>query len=65
MQGHLRGEELSIEIESECVHCRQALHITADQELRWSVAEPGARPLIFEPDVDWARLEAPTIVDDY
>ena len=65
MQGHLRDEELSIEIETECVCCGRAIHVTADHELRWSVEEPGARPLIFEPDVDWARLEAPTIVDDY
>ena len=65
MQGHLRDEELSIEIETECVCCRRELHVTADQQLRWSVEEPGARPLIFEPDVDWARLAAPTIIDDY
>ena len=61
----LAEEELSIEIESECVHCGRRSTSPPTTSCRWSVAERGARPLIFEPDVDWGEFEAPTIVDDY
>lgn len=65
MQGRLRNEELTVEVESECVHCRRALHLTFDSELDWRVAERGARPLLFEPDVDWQTFTAPNIIHDY
>ena len=65
VQGRLRGERLSVEIETECVHCGQELHLTLDSELRWSVKENDAKPLLFEPEIDWERFEGANIIHDY
>lgn len=63
MQGQLRGEALSVSIETECAHCRQPLHIEIDSALRYRVADPGAEPLVFVPLVDVDRLADPSIID--
>ena len=75
VQGRLRGEPLmtqrgtneplAVEIESECKHCGRSLHLTVDSDLRWSVGEDDAKPLVFEPQVDWQQFTAPNIIHDY
>ncbi len=66
MQGRLRHESLSVEIETVCAHCGQQLHITTDSELqRWSIQEEGATPFIFMPDIDWSHFTGATIIDAY
>lgn len=65
VQGRLRKERLSVEIETACAHCGQELHITVDSEIEWSVKEQGAQPLLFEPEVDWSRFEGPNIIGRY
>lgn len=65
VQGRLRDEQLSVEIETKCAHCNQGLHLTLDSELHWSVREHDANPLVFEPDVDWQHFEGPNIIHDY
>jgi len=65
VQGRLRNEPLVVEIESECAHCGQPLHFVVNSELAWHVQEREANPLVFEPDVDFAHLSAPTIINDY
>ena len=37
MQGRIRNQALSVDIESECAHCARPLHLTADSELRLRV----------------------------
>jgi hypothetical protein len=63
VQGQLRGEPLSVLIETECGHCGQPLHLQVDNELRYEVQETGAAPMIFAPMVDFDRLEDPSIID--
>jgi hypothetical protein len=65
VQGRLRHEKLSIEIETACAHCDQGLHLMLDSELQCSVKEPEATPLLFVPDVDWAHFTGPNIIHDY
>jgi hypothetical protein len=65
VQGRLRGEKLSVEVESECVHRRRALHILVDSELNFHVREKDAEPLLFEPDVDWKTFKGANIINDY
>ena len=65
MQGRLRNEPLVVEIESECAHCGQPLHLTVNSELTWQVQEREATPLVFEPDVDFAHLTALNIIAEY
>ncbi len=65
MQGRLWGERVEVEISTECKHCGEALHLTLDSDLDWTVAEPGADPMVFSPDVDWSRLTDPNIIHAY
>jgi hypothetical protein len=61
----LRKEYVSVEVETQCKHCNQVMHMTIDSDLRFSVSEAGAAPLMFSPDVDWDNFKEPTIIDSY
>jgi len=63
VQGQLRHEKLSFLIETECAHCGKPIHIKMDSDLNYIVLEPDADPLIFVPDVDFAKLKDPSIID--
>ena len=65
MQGQLRQEKLSFLIETECAHCGKPIHIEMDSDLNYKVLEPDANPLIFVPDVDFATLKDPSIIDGF
>ena len=65
VQGQLRNEPLSLEIESSCAHCGAALHLEIDAELKIAVREPNAEPLVFEPELDWSRFRESNILDGY
>lgn len=65
MQGRLRKETVSAEIETRCKHCDQAMHIKVDSDLQVSVREADADPLVFMPDVDWDHFSEQTIIDSY
>ncbi len=61
MQGRIRGQALSIDVESECAHCGRPLRLTVDSELRFRLRDDKAEPLVFSPQVDWATFEEPNI----
>ena len=65
VQGHLRGERLSVVIETECGHCQQPIHIEIDSELRYRVVEDGAEPLVYVPLIDLHTLDEPSIIDSF
>ena len=65
MQGQLRKEELSFLVETECAHCGQPLTIEIDSRMRYRVFETEARPVLFIPHVDFARLKDPSIIDAF
>lgn len=65
MQGHLRGEKLTFEIETSCAHCDQPIHIEIDSDLNTCVREEGAEPLVHVPMVDVQKLPAPSIIDGF
>ena len=65
MQGLLRNEKLSFQIETECAHCHAPLHIEMDSHLDYQVIEKDATPVIFSPMVDFGKLEDPSIIDAY
>ena len=52
-------------IETECAHCGKPIRIEMDSDLKYRVLEPDADPLIFVPDVDFARLKDPSIIDGF
>jgi hypothetical protein len=65
VQGRLRDEYLAVEIETQCAHCGKAMHVDIDSELKYRVRERDARPLMFEPRVDWDTFEEPNIIHAY
>jgi hypothetical protein len=65
VQGLLRKEKLSFQVETECSHCHAPLHIEMDSDLNYQVIEKGAKPLIFSPMVDFSRLKDPSIIDAF
>ena len=65
MQGQLEERYLEVEVATSCGHCGRELRIRIDSELDHHVREPDARPLVFEPHVDWATYDRPTIIDGY
>jgi hypothetical protein len=65
VQGQLRREKLTIDINTECAQSGQPLHIKMDGELNYQVAEKDAQPLVFEPHIDWANFTEPNIIDAY
>jgi len=65
VQGQLRKENLSFTLETQCAHCGKAIRIEIDSELKYSIADPLARPLIFVPMVNFSTLEDPSIIDAF
>ena len=65
MQGQLRKEALSFLVETECAHCGQPLSIEIDSRMQYRVFEAEARPVLFIPHVDFARLKDPSIIDAF
>ena len=65
VQGRLRDEPLSFDIESECACCREPIRFTMGRDLSFTLADPGSDPIFFVPMVDFTRLKAPSIIDDF
>jgi hypothetical protein len=64
VQGHLRNEAVKVSIQSECAHCARPIRLEIDSELRYRVIE-GEDPLVFLPLLDFEKLKAPSIIDDF
>jgi hypothetical protein len=65
VQGHLRKEVQAFVVSTECAHCGRALHLELDRDLNCRVVEKDAAPLVFSPNVDFDKLEDPSIIDAY
>ena len=65
VQGQLRQEELTVTIDTECGHCHQPLHLEVDSELNYHVEEAQAAPLVFVPNVNFQKLDDPSIIDAF
>jgi hypothetical protein len=65
VQGRLREQALSVEIDSSCAHCGTPIRLEVDSELKTRVIEGDPRPLVFEPHVDWSTFAEANIIDGY
>jgi hypothetical protein len=65
VQGHLRGEPLTVTVETECAHCASPIRFRLDGNLNVHVFALGASPRVFVPLVDLTKLEDPSIVDAF
>jgi len=65
VQGHLRGEALSVHFETECGHCARPMRLDIDCDLGHRLIEGGKDALVFVPLVNFAKLKASNIIDDF
>ncbi len=65
VQGQLRRESLTVTFTSECAHCGRTLRIAIDSDLNYRVDAELAGALVFVPMVDFAKLRAKSIIDDF
>ena len=65
VQGQLRKEHVSIDMETKCRHCDLAMHFAIDSQMRVSIRESGAHPLVFMPDIDRNTFSERTIIHSY
>jgi len=65
VQGQLRGEKLTIHINTACGHCGAQLHLDVDSELNYCVQETQDSPLVFVPMVNLRKLEDASIIDAF
>jgi len=61
----LRKKSLSVAITTECAHCGDPIHLDIDSELNSRVMEEGAKPLVFVPLLDLAKLQDASIIDGF
>ncbi len=65
VQGRLREEPLSFEVTTECACCARPIHFTMRHDLSYALGEPDSSPVFFVPLVDFTRLRAKSIIDDF
>jgi len=65
VQGRLRQDHLTVTIETVCAHSGRPMTITIDSDMKFSVLDKGAEPLVFMPQVDWETFAEPNIIDAY
>ncbi len=52
-------------METRCEHCEEAITLEVDSDMNVTDVTPGAKPMVFIPDVAILDTEAPSIVDDF
>jgi hypothetical protein len=65
VQGQLRRESLTVTFATECAHCERPLHLEIGTDLHFRVAPEAAGALVFVPMVDFTKLRAKSIIDDF
>jgi len=65
VQGRLRNEVISAEIETVCAQSSRPLVITLDSKMKFRIKQKEAKPLVFSPQVDWASFSEPNIIQSF
>jgi hypothetical protein len=65
VQGHLRKEEVTIRVDTECAHCQKPMQLEIDSHMQCRCQDTGCRPIIFIPEVDFGSLKDPTIIEAF
>ena len=65
VEGRLRNERLTVLIETKCADCDRPMRVSVDSDLHFDVEEKEARPLVFEPRLDWSSFHEPNIIGQY
>ncbi len=65
VQGRLRNQPLHCDVDSECACCTRPIRFRIGHDLDYVMDDPSCKPLFFVPMVDFTRLRAPSIIDDF
>ncbi len=65
VQGQYRHELVTIAFTSECGHCGRPMRIEIGSDLRYTIQSEASRALVFVPLIDFGRLRAKSIIDDF
>lgn len=65
MQGRLRGNPLTVTVDSACAHCGAPLSLEIDSDLNIRRRGGGREPLLFRPLIDFGALAEPSIIDAF
>jgi hypothetical protein len=65
VQGQLRKQSLTFQVQTECGHCGKPFHLEIDSDLNYRVLEAEASPMVYAPLIDFDKLEDPSIIDGF
>ena len=65
MQGKLRDEALHFDVYSECACCAKPVNFRMQHDLTYTLEDPASDPVFFVPMVNFAKLRAASIIDDF
>jgi len=65
VQGRLRDEPLTFDVESECACCKKPIRFTMRHDLSFTLADSSSDPIFFVPMVDFIGLKAPSIIEHF
>ena len=65
MQGQLRKQALTFQVQTECGHCGEPINLEIDSDLNYRVLEGDASPLVYTPMIDFDKLDDPSIIDGF
>jgi hypothetical protein len=65
VQGKLRKEQVTVRVETGCVHCAKTMEMEIDSDLHVKPFDENCEPVIFVPDVDLLNLQEDSIIDSF
>lgn len=65
VQGQLRRESLTVTFATECAHCGRTLRLEIGSDLHYRAEPEASNALVFVPMVDFTKLRAKSIIDDF
>ncbi len=65
MQGQLHRAPLRFTVDTECACCARPIRFTLASDLEFAIDDPDCRPRFLVPMVDFTKLRARSIIDDF
>jgi hypothetical protein len=65
VQGRLRNENITVNVETDCAHCSREMVLEIDSEMNFKAVAEECSPIIFIPDIDLLNLKEESIIDSF
>jgi hypothetical protein len=56
---------MSVEVVSECTHCKRPMRMEIDSDMNCSCQDTDCSPIVFVPEVNFKTLKDPNIIDAF